>query len=120
MVSAAVRTRGVDVVIRHIVLFSAKDPADVETILEGLGILKDIPGSRHFEVACNSKRDGLIVYGEFDSYEALDAYKAHPFYQESTRRVRPLRELRYAVDFEAAVTGASPRARPKSDIFPGR
>lgn len=94
-------------VIRHIVLFSAKNPADVERIREGLSILKDIPGSRHFEVTCNSKRDGLskeidvIVYGEFDSYEALDAYKAHPLYQESITRVRPLRELRFAVDFEA-------------------
>jgi hypothetical protein len=99
-------------VIRHIVLFSAKDPADVEMILEGLSVLKDIPGSRHFEIACNSKRDGLsqeidvIVYGEFDNYEALDAYKAHPFYQKSIKRVRPLRELRYAADFEAAVSEA--------------
>lgn len=98
--------------IRHIVLFSAKDPADVETIREGLDILKNIPGSLHFEVACNSKRDPLsreidvIVYGEFDSYEALDAYKAHPLYRESIKRVRPLRELRYAVAFEATATKA--------------
>lgn len=96
--------------IRHIVLFSAKDPADVEAIRTGLSILKNIPGSRHFEVACNSKRDALsqeidvIVYGEFDNYEALDAYKAHPFYQKSVKRVRPLRELRYAVDFEGTTT----------------
>lgn len=96
--------------IRHIVLFSAKGSADVEKICEGLSILKDIPGSRHLEVACNSKRDGLsqeidiVVYGEFDSYEALEAYKAHPYYQESIKRVRPLRELRYAVDFEATAT----------------
>jgi hypothetical protein len=99
-------------VIRHIVLFSAKDPADVESILEGLSVLKNIPGSRHFEVACNSKRDGLsqeidvIVYSEFDSYQTLDAYKAHPLYQMSIKRVRPLRELRYAVDFEAAISEA--------------
>ncbi|MEZ4598721.1 MAG: Dabb family protein [Syntrophotaleaceae bacterium] len=104
--------------IRHIVLFSAKDPADIETILEGLSILKEIPGSCHFEVACNSKRDGLsqeidvIVYGEFDSYEELDAYKAHPFYQESIKRVRPLRELRYAVDF-AAAPGCLPLGTPQ-------
>lgn len=93
--------------IRHIVLFSAKDQADVETIRSGLSILRDIPGSHHFEVACNSKRDGLskeidvVVYCEFDSYEALDAYKAHPLYEDSIRLVRPLREVRMAVDFES-------------------
>ncbi|GAB3128995.1 Dabb family protein [Novispirillum itersonii] len=99
--------------IRHIVLFSAKNQADVEVIRDGLSILRDIPGSHHFEVAYNSKRDGLskeidvIVYGEFDSYEALEAYKAHPLYEESIRRVRPLREIRMAVDFESAFAHSS-------------
>jgi hypothetical protein len=95
--------------IRHIVLFSAKDPADLARVKSGLELLKGIPGVRHFEVAYNSKRDGLsqeidvIVYGEFDSYDALDTYKAHPLYQESIAVVRPLRDQRIAVDFEAAV-----------------
>lgn len=95
--------------IRHIVLFSAKDPKDLATIKAGLELLHGIPGSHNFQVAYNSKRDGLskeidvIVYGEFDSYEALDAYKAHPLYQDSIDVVRPLREHRFAVDFEAAV-----------------
>ncbi len=95
--------------IRHIVLFSAKDPADVERVKTGLDLLKGIPGVRHFEVAYNSKRDGLsqeidvVVYGEFDSYAALETYKAHPLYQESISVVRPLREQRIAVDFEATL-----------------
>lgn len=95
--------------IRHIVLFSAKDQADLATIKAGLELLSGIPGVHHFEVAYNSKRDGLsqeidvVVYGEFDSYDALDTYKAHPLYQESISVVRPLRDQRIAVDFEAAV-----------------
>lgn len=95
--------------IRHIVLFSAKDPKDLAIIKAGLELLHGIPGSHNFQVAYNSKRDGLskeidvIVYGEFDSYEALDAYKAHPLYQDSIDVVRPLREHRFAVDFEAVV-----------------
>ena len=32
---------------------------------------------------------------------ALAAYKAHQIYAEATRRVRPLREIRYAADFKA-------------------
>lgn len=98
--------------IRHIVLFSAKDPADLEAVKKGLDILRDIPGSHHFEVVYNSKRDGLskeidvIVYGEFADMAALEAYKAHPLYQKSIDVVRPLRDHRIAVDFEAETADA--------------
>lgn len=95
--------------IRHIVFFSAKDQKDLSVIKEGLQILKDIPGSRNFEVCYNSKRDALsketdvVVYCEFDDVKALDSYKEHPLYQESIGRVRPLRDLRIAADFESTV-----------------
>lgn len=46
----------------------------------------------------------VIVYGEFDDAAALAAYKAHELYAEAIRRVRPLRELRFAADFEVATT----------------
>lgn len=94
--------------IRHIVLFSARNPADVQTIREGLSILRQIPHADRLEVVLNEKRDQLgndvdvVVYGEFADAEALAAYKAHPLYEESIRRVRPLREMRVAVDFTAA------------------
>jgi len=45
-----------------------------------------------------------VVYGEFTDAAALAAYKAHPLYQESIRRVRPLRELRMAADFQSPFT----------------
>jgi quinol monooxygenase YgiN len=43
------------------------------------------------------------VYAEFKDEAALAAYKAHPIYQVSIAKVRPLRELRLAVDFESAL-----------------
>ncbi|MBM2291625.1 Dabb family protein [Sulfitobacter pseudonitzschiae] len=91
--------------IRHVVFFSAKDPADVARIIEGLSLLADIPHSDVFEVRRNIRDDALsgeadvVVYAEFASVEALTAYKAHPLYQESINRVRPLRDLRIAADF---------------------
>ncbi|UOA26130.1 Dabb family protein [Pseudosulfitobacter sp. DSM 107133] len=91
--------------IRHVVFFSAKDPADVTRIIEGLSLLADIPHADVFEVRRNIRDDALsgeadvVVYAEFASTEALTAYKAHPLYQESINRVRPLRELRIAADF---------------------
>lgn len=91
--------------IRHIVLFSAKRPEDVETILAALERLRAIPHALRLEVVRNAKLDQLsgeidvIVYGEFADAEALARYKAHPIYQETIGTVRPLRDLRIAVDY---------------------
>jgi len=95
-------------VIRHIVFFTAKRKEDVQEICEGLSLLGTIPHSTHFEVRRNTKVDlfendvDVVVYGEFADQAALDAYKAHPTYSEATRRVRPLRELRFAADISSA------------------
>jgi hypothetical protein len=73
----------------------------------GLELLGQIPHALHFEVVRNSKIDlfandvDVVVYAEFADEAALAAYKAHPLYSDATKRVRPLRELRYAADFEA-------------------
>jgi hypothetical protein len=92
--------------IRHIVFFNAKDPADADTIFDGLNMLSDIPHAAHFEVGRNLKTDRIsaegpdfVVYAEFTDQDQLDAYKAHPLYDESINIVRPLRDLRMAADF---------------------
>ncbi len=94
--------------IRHIVFFSAANPADVERIRDGLMMLAGIPHSSHFEVGRNLQSDALtgsrvdlVVYAEFVDEAALAAYKAHPIYADCIARVRPLRELRIAADFKA-------------------
>jgi hypothetical protein len=98
--------------IRHIVFFTARDRADLGRIVEGLELLGKIPHSEHFEVVPNAKVDQIgndvdvVVYAEFADEAALAAYKAHPLYAEATRRVRPLREFRYAADFKARGRGA--------------
>ena len=92
--------------IRHIVLFSAKDPAEVPMLRAALAKLASIPHARHLEVEPNAKRDqlsseiDLVVYGEFDDYAQLDLFKAHPVYAEAIAVVRPRREIRVAVDYE--------------------
>jgi len=91
--------------LRHVVFFSARDKADIPRIVTGLKMLAAIPHSRNFEVRRNSQSDALssevdvIVYAEFDSADALAAYKAHPLYAASIKAVRPLREMRIAADF---------------------
>ena len=88
--------------IRHIVFFSAKRGVEAITVRDGLMALAAIPASSHFEVSLNSKVDpwsseiDVVVYAEFPDEAALAAYKAHPVYAETTKRVRPMRELRYS------------------------
>ncbi|RUW96558.1 MULTISPECIES: Dabb family protein [unclassified Mesorhizobium] len=93
--------------IRHIVFFSARRKEDVEAVRTGLLALGDIPHCSLFEVTLNTKVDPLsdevdvVVYAEFADDAALAAYKAHPLYARTTRKVKPLRELRYSADVVA-------------------
>lgn len=93
--------------IRHIVFFSLKDPAQTADVVAKLKRLAAIPGSTLFSVAPNTKSDlfgneiDIVVYSEFPDLDALKAYKKHPTYMEVTSIVRPMRELRFAADVEA-------------------
>ena len=101
--------------IRHIVMFSAKNNNDLERIKRGLATLTGIPGDFTLEIARNRKADQLgndidiVVYAEFADLEALAAYKAHPLYRQSSAIVRPLRELRVAADIAAGGDRPAPR-----------
>lgn len=95
--------------IRHIVFFTAQRAEDVGTIRRLLGRLGEIPHALAFEVAENARIDpignaiDIVVYGEFADEAALAAWKAHPIYDETTRLVRPLRELRWSADFRSVL-----------------
>lgn len=100
--------------IRHIVFFSARRKDEVETVRRGLEALAAIPHSRVFEVLANTKVDpfsdevDVVVYAEFDDHAALAAYKAHPIYAETTRNVKPLRELRISADVVSSEQAKAP------------
>lgn len=88
-------------------MFSARAPEDVQAVHEGLCLLKANPHALRLEVARNldidpipGDRVDIVVYGEFTDAAALAAFKAHDSYAASIARVRPLRELRLAADFE--------------------
>ena len=92
--------------IRHIVFFTARSEDDRDTVLSGLSLLTRIPHASLLEIGINNKVDQLgnqvdfVVYGEFEDEAALAAYKAHPIYQESIDRVRPVREMRLAAAYD--------------------
>ncbi|MGY3581659.1 hypothetical protein ACVIGB_000269 [Bradyrhizobium sp. USDA 4341] len=89
----------------HRLLHLQGDRSDIGKIVEGLSILTTIPHARRLEVARNRKADqfgndiDVIVYGEFDNETELAAYKAHDLCEKSIKRVRPLRKLRFAADY---------------------
>ncbi|OAN81139.1 stress responsive protein [Sulfitobacter pontiacus] len=91
--------------IRHVVFFSAKDPRDIDQIVDSLSMLSAIPSVKHFEVSRNRNEDrfandvDVIVYAEFEDDAALKAYRAHQIYQDCIDLVRPLRDMRIAADF---------------------
>ena len=91
--------------LHHVVLFSAQKPEDAEAIFQGLKILEGIPHSEKLVVTKNIKRDQIsaeidvVVFGLFKDEAQLADYKAHPLYQESIDRVRPLRDTRAVADF---------------------
>ena len=102
--------------IRHIVLFTVRSPADLDAVVEGLSLLTAIPHARKLEIAKNAKTDpfgndiDVIVYGEFDDEAALAAYKSHPTYFRSIERVKPIRELRLAAHYETGAAVTQPLA----------
>lgn len=99
--------------IRHIVFFTGKSNHNIEPIQEGLELLTRIPHALRLEIALNRKSDPLsreidvVVYGEFEDDAALAAYKAHELYAEAVKRVRPLRELRLAADYDTRTAVSS-------------
>lgn len=92
--------------LHHVVLFSAKSPEFVEDIFQGLKLLEQIPHSEQLVITRNLKKDQIsgdidvVVFGVFKDLEQLEQYKAHPLYQESIQRVRPLRDTRAVADFK--------------------
>lgn len=92
--------------IRHIVLFNAKEEKDIDAVYNGLKKLESIEGNWLLTITKNKKVDQIandvdvVVYGEFPNEDALSSYKSHPIYEECIQIVRPLRDMRVAVDIE--------------------
>ncbi|MGD9787730.1 MAG: Dabb family protein [Sulfuricellaceae bacterium] len=96
--------------IKHIVMWRLKDGIDkaasaraIKEALEGLN--GKIPGLRCLEVGINFVADGeaadVVLYSEFDSRQALEAYQTHPAHNAAAAVVKAARAERRVVDYEA-------------------
>ena len=96
--------------IRHIVMWNvrgetaadkARNIARVQRSFEGLR--GRIPGLLHLEIGVDSSRIDyacdMVLYSEFESQAALDAYGTHPEHVRVKAELADLRIARYQVDY---------------------
>ena len=91
--------------IRHIVMWKFRPGTDTEQeqFLTGLRNLQGvIPQLLRSEVAVNVGEDNYdaVLVSEFESLEALDAYKNDPRHKAVSALCKSIREDRVAVDYE--------------------
>lgn len=90
--------------IKHIVLFSLKDPANAPKVKALLDGCKDlVPGMREFEVGI--KTEGLeatadvVLVSTFEDEAALAAYQPHPHHQAVVAQIREMASGRQVLDY---------------------
>lgn len=97
--------------IKHIVMWNVRGETSAERA-EGIARLQQsfaslrgkIPGLLLIEVGVDSSRIDyacdVVLYSEFESQAALDAYGTHPEHQRVKRELADLRIARHQVDYE--------------------
>lgn len=102
--------------IRHIVMWNIRGDlpggraAGIERLKHGFESLNGrVPGLLHLEVGVDTSgvdyACDVVLYSEFESQEALQAYATHPAHLQLRHALADLRTARHQVDYR-------PRARP--------
>jgi hypothetical protein len=99
-------------VIKHIVMWNVRGDTPAEKA-QGIARLQRsfeslrgrIPGLLHLEIGVDSSRIDyacdVVLYSEFESQAALDAYGTHPEHLRVKNEVADLRIARHQVDYAA-------------------
>ncbi len=91
--------------IKHIVMWKLKDPADARRFQAELdSCFGIVPGMREFETAVRSEgleaNCDVVLNASFDDKEALEAYLAHPHHKQVSSLLGTLRESRSVLDYQ--------------------
>jgi hypothetical protein len=98
--------------IKHIVMWNVRGDTPAEKA-QGIARLRRsfeslrgrIPGLLHLEIGVDSSRIDyacdVVLYSEFESQAALDAYGSHPEHLRVKKEVADLRIARHQVDYAA-------------------
>ncbi len=96
--------------IKHIVMWNLRgdtpqDKARSIELVKGAfeSLQGKIPGMTHLEIGVDSSRIDyacdVVLYSEFESQAALDAYGVHPEHQRVKQELEGVRSARHQVDF---------------------
>lgn len=92
--------------IKHIVMWTLKDPADapkMKALLESCRSV--VPGIVAFEVGTRTEEleanADVVLYSVFEDQAALAAYQQHPHHVDVASQIGPLRQTRTVLDYEA-------------------
>lgn len=108
--------------IKHIVMWNLRGDTPAEKA-HGSALLKRsfeslrgrIPGMLHLEIGIDSSgvdyACDVVLYTEFETQTALDAYATHPEHQRVKRELADLRVARHQVDYQDA-----PEGRPRISL----
>lgn len=98
--------------IRHLVIWKLKQEAksggrisDIEPIRLVIAAMREkLSGLKHLEVQSNQNNGAdaadLLLYAEFDSWQSLQDYEAHPLHDDLRRLIGPIRVERRVFDHE--------------------
>ena len=98
--------------IKHIVMWNVRgDSAQakargIDELKRGFeGLRGQVPGLLHLEIGVDSSgidyACDVVLYSEFESQEALDAYASHPAHVKLRKQLADLRTARHQVDYAA-------------------
>ncbi len=98
--------------IKHIVMWNVRgdSPAERQAAADFVksrfeGLVGRIPGLRTLEVGLDTSRVDyacdMVLYTEFESQAALDAYASHPEHLRVRQELGDMRVARYQVDYPA-------------------
>ena len=90
--------------LRHIVMWTLKDPADASRFKALLDSCHGIvPGMSQFEVGVRSEgmeaNVDVVLVSAFDDAAALEAYLQHPHHKAVSAQLGPLRDTRSVLDY---------------------
>ncbi|HKW82873.1 MAG TPA: Dabb family protein [Burkholderiaceae bacterium] len=97
--------------IRHIVMWNVRG-SDTDERLRNIELVRAaferlrgrVPGLRHLEIGVDASRVDyacdVVLYSEFESWEALRAYAEHPEHLRVRDELMGIRIARHQVDYE--------------------
>jgi quinol monooxygenase YgiN len=102
-------------VIRHIVMWNLRGAspdekrANIEKLKAGFHSLRGrVPGLLHLEIGVDTSgvdyACDVVLYSEFESQAALDAYATHPEHLRVKNEIGDMRTHRHQVDYRVADT----------------